>query len=220
MEYLTRFLNKVTENGFSFHRKCEEIKLSHLCFADDLFVLANGDGNSVEKIKEALDHFEEVSGLVPNMQKSEVFFSGVEHPVKLKILGILGFKEGALPIKYLGLPLISSRLTRLHCQELVSKITTRISTWTVRTLSYAGRLQLIKSVLASLHVFWCSIFILPMAVINEVKKLCKYFLWHGSGETRRGGLVSWEVVCQQKSEGGLGVKPMHLWNQALQIKHI
>lgn len=74
MEYLTRSFNKMVKNGFIFHKDCERLKLCHLCFADDLFVFANGNINSIKMIKQTLVHFTEVSGLMPNLQKSEVFF--------------------------------------------------------------------------------------------------------------------------------------------------
>lgn len=39
---------------------------------------------------------------------------------------MLGFQEGSLPIKYLGLPLISTRLKKEHCSGLITRITRRI----------------------------------------------------------------------------------------------
>lgn len=34
------------------------------------------------------------------------------------------------------------------------------------------------------------------------------FLWHGTDDSKRGGLVAWSVVCEQKAVDGLGVKPI------------
>lgn len=67
MEYLTRVLNKMTLNGFKFHRDWEDLKLNHLCFADDLFVFAKGDMNFIGRINKVMKHFQEVSGLMPNL---------------------------------------------------------------------------------------------------------------------------------------------------------
>ena len=49
--------------------------------------------------------------------------------------------------KYLGVPLISTRLSHIDCQPLLDKIIARTQSWTSRSLSFAGRLQLISSVL-------------------------------------------------------------------------
>lgn len=96
---------------------------------------------------------------------------------------------GSLPVKYLGLPLISTRLKKEHCHDLINKIAARVLNWAAKTLSYAGRLQLVNSVLTSMHIFWSSVFLLPKSVVFEVEKICRTFLWHGAGESNRRGLV-------------------------------
>lgn len=115
MDYFTRIMDKMTSSGFTFHKKCKVMGLSHLCFADDLFVFANGDLESIKIIKAALFHFHRVSGLQPNLQKCTIFFNGVDDCVKREIMTILNFKEGFLPVRYLGLPLISTKLSKSHC---------------------------------------------------------------------------------------------------------
>jgi len=39
-----------------------------------------------------------------------------------QIIRILGFREGELPMKYLGVPLLSSRLKVVYCKGLVDQI--------------------------------------------------------------------------------------------------
>lgn len=74
--------------------------------------------------------------------------------------------EGYLPVRHLGVLLITKRLTAADCEGLVAKFTSRIDSWCSKHLSFAGRLQLISSVLFSLKVFWSNIFILPKVVIR------------------------------------------------------
>ncbi|KAL0357768.1 UNVERIFIED_CONTAM: CTD small phosphatase-like protein 2-B [Sesamum calycinum] len=52
--------------------------------------------------------------------------------------------EGFLPVKYLGVPLISSRLTMADCKPLIDKLDSRIAGWNHLNLTYAGRAQLMK----------------------------------------------------------------------------
>lgn len=47
MEYLSRLLKSV-EGSYSFHPRCKTIKLSHLCFADDLMLFCKGDVEYVQ----------------------------------------------------------------------------------------------------------------------------------------------------------------------------
>ncbi|KAK4383264.1 hypothetical protein Sango_2792500 [Sesamum angolense] len=86
------------------------------------------------------------------------------------LLVTLGFQEGHLPIRYLGLPLISARLSFADCQPLLQKIDSRIKGWEGVQLSFAGRVQLIKSVLVSFEVYWAMAFILPKGIIKEMIK--------------------------------------------------
>ncbi|GAV73102.1 zf-RVT domain-containing protein, partial [Cephalotus follicularis] len=118
------------------------------------------------------------------------------------------FRQGVLQVKYLGLPLITSRLTKHDCTPLIEKILARVNSWVTKTLSYAGRLQLIKSTLASMKVFWCSTFLLPVAVIKDCERILQRFLWGSSGTSRKHSLVKWSNVCLPWQEGGLGIKSL------------
>ncbi|GAV92767.1 zf-RVT domain-containing protein, partial [Cephalotus follicularis] len=136
------------------------------------------------------------------------------------ILNLTKFRQGILPVKYLGLPLITSRLTKRDCTPLIENILARVNSWTSRSLSYAGRLQLIKSTLASMQVFWCSTFLLPAAAIKDCERILRNFLWGNSGTTSKRSLVKWTNVCLPRQEGGLGLKSLRTWNQALLLKQI
>ena len=89
-----------------------------------------------------------------------------------------------------------------------------------RALSYDRHLQLIKSVLFSIQVYWSSMFILPKAVIRKVEAILRSFLWKGSDLSPGGCKVSWESLCVPKEEGGLGIKDMGVWNKAAMVKHL
>nr|GEU30549.1 hypothetical protein [Tanacetum cinerariifolium] len=72
MEVLTLMMaRKVQENpSFKYHVGCKELKLTYICFADDLLVLSHGSTSSIKVRKEALNEFSKTSGLLPNMSKS------------------------------------------------------------------------------------------------------------------------------------------------------
>nr|GEU99311.1 zinc finger, CCHC-type [Tanacetum cinerariifolium] len=78
----------------------------------DLKVLSH---SSVPVIQSALEEFNSIFGLKPSMEKSLVFFGNVPDPIKAYIFEIMPFSIGSFPIKYLGVPFISSRLCPL-CQ--------------------------------------------------------------------------------------------------------
>ncbi|KAL0400470.1 UNVERIFIED_CONTAM: hypothetical protein Slati_4076900 [Sesamum latifolium] len=55
--------------------------------------------------------------------------------------------------------------------------------WDGIRLSFAGRVQLIKSVLMALEVYWAMTFILPKGVIKEIEKRLSSFLWKGTASS-------------------------------------
>ncbi|KAL0284385.1 UNVERIFIED_CONTAM: hypothetical protein Sradi_7200300 [Sesamum radiatum] len=131
----------------------------------------------------------------------------------------LGFSGGHLPLRYLGLPLLASRLTIADCQPILRKIDDRIKGWEGIMLSFAGRVQLIKSVLSALQVYWAMAFILPKHIIKEIEKRLRRFLWKGSTDVGY-AKVSWQQVCRPTCEGGLGIRDLHALNKGLMSRHL
>ncbi|GKB30917.1 RNA-directed DNA polymerase, eukaryota, reverse transcriptase zinc-binding domain protein, partial [Tanacetum coccineum] len=222
MEMFSLMLKRQIEKdpNFQYHFGCKQIKLAHVCFADDLLVICHGDTKSIRVIQKALDEFSKCSGFLPNNAKSTVFFGSLNDNEKQEILNILPFEAGKLPVRYLGVPLIAKRLSVKECGSLLDKIKSKVKNWKNRSLSYAGRLQLIAAVLESLHVYWASVFLIPATIIKEINKLLKWFLWNQGDTAKEKAKVAWKEVCKPKDEGGLGLKNLQTWNHALLAKHV
>nr|GEZ68719.1 hypothetical protein [Tanacetum cinerariifolium] len=167
-----------------------ELKLTHLSFADDLLVLCHGDLKSVSVLKKALNEFSKVFGLLPNINKSIVFFGNVDKQAQRAILDELVFVMGKLSVKYLGVPLITKKISVAECKILMDRVKNVVLDWKNKSLSYAGRLQLISSVLASMQVYWASVFLIPKTNVRDIEK------------------------------GGLGLKKLDEWNETLLSKQI
>jgi hypothetical protein len=140
-------------SGFSFHHRCSRLRLTHLCFADDLLIFSNVNPTSISIIKAALLEFEQLFGLCANPSKSSLFCAGLSTRMKDVLLEDLQMREGQLPVQYLGVPLISSKLSAANYSMLLDKIIGRINSWASKNLSFAGRLQLFNFVLYSLQVY-------------------------------------------------------------------
>ncbi|XP_071739438.1 uncharacterized protein [Rutidosis leptorrhynchoides] len=222
MECLTLMIKRnIREaDSFKYHPMCDQQEIVNVCFADDLFLLAHASTGSVKVISEALDEFKRCSGLVPSLPKSTAYFANVTSGVKNDVLDLMPFIEGSLPVRYLGVPLISSRLYYNDCKSLVDRVRAKISDWKNKYLSFAGRVQLISSVLSSMQGYWSSVFMLPDAIIKDIEKLMRGFLWC-QGEMKKGkAKVRWKDVCLPKKEGGLGLKNLKVWNIALISYHV
>ncbi|GAV92910.1 zf-RVT domain-containing protein, partial [Cephalotus follicularis] len=117
---------------------------------------------------------------------------------------------------YLGLPLITKRLSKADCNPLIERIASRVNSWVCKALSFAGRLQLVIATLFSMQTYWCSTLLLPMSTIKDCESIFRKFLWGGHGR----GKVRWAEVCKPLNEGGLGIKDLKMWNKALILKQI
>jgi hypothetical protein len=113
----------VSNSSFGFHPKCLSLRLTHLCFADDLLIFSPATSDSINSIKEVLSEFEELSRLKANPAKSSFFCSGISYEVKKGLLVILQMTEGRLPVRYLGVPLITKKLTAADCEGLLAHFT-------------------------------------------------------------------------------------------------
>ena len=85
-------------------------------------------------------------------------------------------EEGDFPFRYLGVPLHSKKLNSRDCRPLVDKIIGRVKFWSSRLLSYAGRIQLVRSVIGGMKNFWAQIFCLPKKLIKMVEDVCRSFI--------------------------------------------
>ncbi|XP_059670944.1 uncharacterized protein LOC132316489 [Cornus florida] len=128
----------IASNPFKFHWRCKELGLTHLIFVDDVMLFCHGSPPSVQSLLLATNIFANVSGLRVNHNKSTVFLTGVPPNVESEILDLVGFEKGCLPIRYLGVPLISTMLKAHDCKALTDKITSRITHWTSPELKKHG----------------------------------------------------------------------------------
>nr|GEW49903.1 hypothetical protein [Tanacetum cinerariifolium] len=134
-EYTSAFFKKAWDIGglegnilncYGFYHSM--IKWIMACVTSPSFSISiNGDiHESARVIMESLKEYKSTSGLVSSIPKSTAFFGNVTNHVKMAILSIMPFSEGELPVKYLGVPLISSKLLNRDCKALVESAENRI----------------------------------------------------------------------------------------------
>lgn len=161
-----------------------------------------------------------ISGLKINRQKSELLLDGGSSSRCQEMANELGIAQGALPLKYLGVPISPKKMTRSDFQPLLDKIAARFNSWTVKHLSFAGRFQLIQAVIYSTISFWASMFIIPVECGGVLERMCGVFLWSGAPNSARGAKIAWDSVCTPREAGGLGLRRLADWNKVLGLKLI
>lgn len=101
---------------------------------------------------------------------------------------------------------MSRKLKIAEYALIMAKLNMSFQSWSVKLLSFAGRLQLLKTVIFGTVTFWTSAFILPKGCIRSIESLCSRFVWSGNVESMSIAKVAWKTVCLPKEEGGLGLR--------------
>jgi hypothetical protein len=163
--------------------------------------------------------FEHAMGLRINYHKSTLVPMHVAPELLGDIQDCLQCRVKGLPKPYLGLPLSAQKLHLDTFAPLITKVDKYLSGWRSLLLSPGGRLVLLNSVLDALPAYAMGAMELPAGLLDALEKLRRTFLW--APADRASGakcLVTWDLVCRPKEEGGLGVHDLRIQNKCLQMK--
>ncbi|KAK4428297.1 hypothetical protein Salat_1129300 [Sesamum alatum] len=130
-------------------------------------LFSRGDLSSVHILMECLQEFRDISGLAVNTAKSNIFTAGIQQNELDSIPERTQFARGEKPVRYLDIPLVAKRLSITDFSPLVDRIGNCIRKWMPKSLSFVGRLELIRSIIQSVECFWLQTFPLPAAVIEK-----------------------------------------------------
>lgn len=82
--------------------------------------------------------------------------------------------------KYLGIPLIHSRVTKHTYAPIIDRVQSKLARWNSNTLNLAGRLTLLQYVTSIIYIYVIQIAKLSTSVYNSFDKLNRNFLWGSS----------------------------------------
>ena len=185
----------------------DKVRLQQLQFPDDTLIFLPKDSMCITNYFRILDVFVVMSRLQLNYSKScFISWNDADHEWAKGIARTFGCLHSKCPTKYLGLPLGNKMNRASAWKPVIKNIQSRLATWKARTLSRAGRLTLIKSVINSLPVYYMSMFKMPTSIAMKIVKLQRSFFWGGAnGEKKIVPIVKWSSIELPKELGGLGV---------------
>ncbi|GMI67424.1 hypothetical protein HRI_000411700 [Hibiscus trionum] len=193
--------------------------ITHLQFADDTILFFQPEKSYLKNVKKILRCFEVCSGLSINFKKSGIAGVGT-HPDTLNMLATTcGCSKIKLPFTYLGIPLGSDPRQIATWDPIVERCQSKLAGWKGRSLSFAGRVVLINSVLSALPLYFMSLFIIPKTVLKKIDRIRREFLWGKSIEGKpKMARVGWGRLCLPNSKGGAGIINLDAKNKALLAK--
>lgn len=128
MNLLSIMLNNAAADlKIKYHSKCASSKLTHLCFADDLLIFIDGSLSSVQNVLQVMREFELRSGLAVSVQKSSFFAFGLSQQELDTIKASTGMPQPSLPVRYLGVPLNTKKLTIHNCEVWIQQVKGRLT---------------------------------------------------------------------------------------------
>jgi hypothetical protein len=192
--------------------------VSILQYADSIILFMEHDLDKVVNMKLILCLFEQLCGLKINFHKSELFCFGKEKECQDEYEQIFGCVVGALPFKYLGIPIHYRNFLNREWKVIEDRFEKKFASWIGKILSYGDILILINSVLTSLPMF--------------LLFFSKYPYWYGRGLItivlisfgkltrikKKYRLSKWNMICRPKDQGGLGIEVLDIKNNCLLSK--
>ncbi|CAL1377911.1 unnamed protein product [Linum trigynum] len=117
-----------------------------------------------------------------------------------------------------GLPSLIARSKMETFRYLEAKLLERLQGWKQRTLSWAAKETLIKSIALALPLHVMSCFKLPLSLCRLLDRHVARFWWGENEGHPKVRCMSWRDMCRSKHDGGMGFRRFEQFNQALLAK--
>ena len=188
-------------------------------YADDIVIFFTARWEELATLKNMLLTFEQSTGLKVNFSNSSMILLNIDEGEANRLTALLGCKIGQLPFTYLGLPLGTTRPRIVDFMPLVDALERRLTASSCM-LNQGSQLQLLTSVLTSMHIYFLYSLQLPPGIIKQLDRISRQCLWRGNSDAPKQSLAAWDLVCRPKKFGGLGVTHLGFQNEALLMKHL
>jgi hypothetical protein len=197
MDVLHMLVTKACADGVLQPMETQGVRFQCSLYADDVILFIRPTVQEAIAVKEILTIFGDASGLRTNLNKCSItpIFGGQE--ALDDIVQILGCQVQQFPLRYLGLPMTTSKIPKAEFQALVESVTRKMPTCHGSLMARSGRLIWIKSVLRAIPIYSMMAENLRAWARNEIDNVCRKFLWAGKDASVRGKcMVAWEACCR------------------------
>ena len=179
-------------------------------YADDMSLFLNGE-DSIKPLFNCINKFSSLAGPKLNLEKTEGLWLG---PLKQlqQDCSLFNIKWPNKPIRSLGIYVGHNKTEcyELNWEKKLKIIENSANIWSLRKLSFIGKVHIIKSELISKMIYTASILPIPDGIISKLNKIIHKFLWGGSEKIQR------TILTNDLDQGGL--KMINIELQFLALK--
>ncbi|GJZ90601.1 hypothetical protein Tco_0662528 [Tanacetum coccineum] len=131
------------------------------------------------------------SGLKINLHKIKLMGIGVNTSVVETAANLIGCSILSSPFNYLGVK-VGSNMSRISSwDDVVSKVSSHLFKWKLKSLFIGGRLTLLKSILTSIPLYHMSIYKVLMGVLKKLESNRRNFFNGTDGSVRKYTWINW-----------------------------
>lgn len=144
---------------------------SYLLYADDIVRFCSATPSNRRQLLRILNDYASISGQCSNPSKSRAYFGRhATTRIRRQVRRLLGIPEGSLPFTYLGVPILfCGSPRRALFQPLADGILAKFARWKGSTLSMAGRICLVESVIMGSFVHSMMSYRWPGALLKDME---------------------------------------------------
>ena len=187
----------------------------HAQYADDLWAAIMATQGSLDELMKIFDTFAKLSGLSINLEKTQVLRIG-----NLKNKGEFKLKTEKPLIwtdrmKVLGVTISANKekMLKENYNNLVEKMKKVLNPWTARSLSLAGKVTIVNSLILSQATYKFLCLDSPdEKIFSRIRKMITEFIWDG-----KKAKIAYRTLIRSKEEGGLQLVDVSKKDEALKI---
>ena len=129
--------------------------------------------NAAKLVKETFDNFSKISGLLLNLSKTKICGIGVKRGVEFALCGMKSINSLNDSVKILGIHFSYNEeiLKETNVMNVINKMEKVLAVWRMRSLTLAGKITILKSLIFSKIVFATFLSNIPNAIVKSLIKL-------------------------------------------------
>jgi hypothetical protein len=219
METLNALFRKVDVASLLQPMGVRQIKHRVSLYAYDLIIFISPVASDLSLVNGIFQAFREAWGLRCNFNKCQITPIRCDDAQISLTIEFFPCAVVEFPIRYLGIPLSTTKLLKSSWHSLIDKVADKLPVWKGNLMHKSRRLTLIKTTLSAVPIHSAISLEFPAWVLKALIKLMREFLWMGM-EVVPGGRcsVTWSQVQHPLAVVGLGIPDLELMGKVLRLR--